>query len=620
MILQALTAYCDRLLADDKVQPEGYQEKEIPWVIELTLDGRFLSLRSTGGEDGRGRKFVVPAEVKKSVNIAANLFWDNPEYVFGWPRPGLTEKQAAKVPKRREAFIARLRQLPEAARADPGVSAIITFLEKEDFAALQSADGCEDLKRGNASVSFTLSGDRGLVCERPAVRAALSECACETDNTEQEGWCLVTGRRAQPTRLHPSIKGVRGAQTSGANLVSFNLNAFTSHGWSQGANAPVSQAAAHAYTAALNHLLARGNERHRLTEGDTTFVFWAAAPTPMPIVDQFAYLLGSYGTDQQESDGTPVRETFESVRRGLRPSLDDETPFYVLGLAPNAARLAVRFWHEGTVADMAHNILRHFDDLEVVGLGGESNVPKLWRLIAASARKGEPKNLQDNLRGQLFAGLMASILDGLPYPGTLLARTVARCRAECPTNRERDTFRLLLPIRAALIKAVLNRRFRAMEITVNLDLDRRDVDYRLGRLFALLENIQRRSQHPTRDDDRSGSSARRAPLNVTIRDRYFGAFMTAPRSVFPQLMHLKNAHLKKLHRSDDTRGLAIFFEHQIDEILSVVSPNPGLPASLSLEEQGRFILGYHHQRNAWRGRDAENAELDPGDFSEAETT
>jgi CRISPR-associated protein Csd1 len=617
MILQALAGYYERLLADHAVQPQGFQEKEIPWVVELAPNGRFLALRPTGGEDGRGRKFVVPAEVKKSVNIAANLLWDNPEYVFGWPRPGLTEKQAAKVPKRHEAFMARLQELPERVRADPGVSAVITFLETDDFTALRSADGCDELKRANANVSFRLAGDN-LVCERPAVRATLSEIACETDDAEGDGWCLITGRRAAPSRLHPSIKGVRGAQTSGANLVSFNLDASTSHGWSQGANAPVSQAATHAYTAALNHLLARGSERHRLIEGDTTFVFWAAAPTP--IVDQFAYLLGSYGTDQQESDGAPVRQTFDSVRQGLRPSLDDETPFYVLGLAPNAARLAVRFWHEGTVANMAHNVLRHFEDLEVVGLRGASNVPKLWRLIAAGARKGEPKNLQDNLRGQLFAGLMASILDGLPYPGTLLARTVARCRAECPINRERDTFRLLMPIRAALIKAVLNRRFPAREITVNLDLDKRDVDYRLGRLFALLENIQRRSQHPTRDDDRGGSLLRRAPLNVTIRDRYFGAFMTAPRSVFPQLMHLKNAHLKKLHRSDDTRGLAIFFEHQIDEILSVVSPHPGLPASLSLEEQGRFILGYHHQRNAWRGRDAENAELDPGDLSEAETT
>jgi CRISPR-associated protein Csd1 len=567
MILQALAGYYERLLADHAVQPQGFQEKEIPWVVELAPNGRFLALRPTGGEDGRGRKFVVPAEVKKSVNIAANLLWDNPEYVFGWPRLGLTGKQAAKVPKRHEAFMARLQELPETVRVDPGVSAVITFLETDDFAALQSADGCDELKRANANLSFRLVGDPDLVCERPAVRATLTEIACETDDAEGEGWCLITGRRADPTRLHPSIKGVRGAQTSGANLVSFNLDAFTSHGWSQGANAPVSQAAAHAYTAALNHLLARGNERHRLIEGDTTFVFWAATCTP--IEDQFAYLLGSYATDKQ-SDGTPVRETFQSVRRGLRPSLDDQTPFYVLGLAPNAARLAVRFWHEGTVAELAHNILRHFADLEVVGLGGESNVPGIWQLLGATARDGDARKLQDNLRGQLVVGLMASILDGLSYPATLLARTLARCRAE----------QSVWPVRAALIKAVLNRRSPSKEITVSLDPDEPNAGYRLGRLFAVLENIQRSAQ---------------GDINVTIRDRYFSAAMTAPRSAFAELMRLKNAHLKKVRRS--SAGFAVHFERLLDEILGTLPPAEGFAASLSLDDQGRFILGYHHQRN-----------------------
>src|SRR5271165_713235 len=568
MILQALASYYERLLADHAVRPQGFQEKEIPWVVELSPDGRFLGLIRTGGEDGRGRKFVVPAEVKKSVNIAANLLWDNPEYVFGWPRPGLTEKQAAKVPKRHEAFMARLHELPESVRSDPAISAVIQFLNNGDFAALQSADGCEELRRANANVSFRIVGDPALVCERPAVTAALSESACKPDDAEADGRCLVTGLRVAPVRLHPSIKGVRGAQTSGANLVSFNLDAFTSHGWSQGANAPVSQAAAHAYTAALNNMLARDNRRHRLIEGDTTFVFWAAANTL--IEDQFAHLLGSYAADQQESDGTPVRETLESVRRGLRPSLNDETPFYVLGLAPNAARLAVRYWHEGTVAELAHNILRHFDDLEVVGLGGESNVPSVWRLIGAVARDGDARKLQDNLRGQLVVGLMTSILDGLPYPATLLARTLARCRAE----------QSVWPIRAALIKAVLNRRSPAKEVAVSLDPNERNPGYRLGRLFAVVENIQRSAQ---------------GDINVTIRDRYFSAAMTAPRSAFAELMRLKNAHLKKVRRSN--AGLAAYFERLLDQILAELPAAQGFPASLSLDDQGRFILGYHHQRS-----------------------
>jgi CRISPR-associated protein Csd1 len=576
MILQALAAYYDRLFADGAVQPQGFQQREIPWVVELSPDGRFQRLIRTGGEDNRGRTFVVPAEVKKSVNIAANLLWGNPEYAFGWPRSGLTEKQAAKVPQRHRAFLARLRALPDSVRADVGVFAVITFLEANDFAPLRSSDGWAELSRGNGNVSFRLEGDPGLVCERPAVTGIVSKTAAEPAGTDSKGWCLMTGRRAGAARLHPTIKGVRGAQTSGANLVSFNRDAFTSHGWSQGANAPISEAAAHAYTSALNQLLARGNDRHRFVEGDTTFVFWAAEPTP--IEDQFAHLLGSSGADQQESDGTPVRDTFESVRRGLRPSLDDQTAFYVLGLAPNAARLAVRLWHEGTVGELAHNILRHFADLEIVGLGGESNVPSLWRLIGAAARDSDPRKLSDTLRGQLATGLMTAILDQLPYPATLFARTVNRCRAE----------QSVWPIRAALIKASLNRRSPEEEVTVSLDPDEPNAGYRLGRLFAILENIQRNAQ---------------GDINVTIRDRYFSAAMTAPRSAFAELMRLKNAHLKKVRRSSP--GLAVHFERALDQILDSLPPAAGFPASLSLDDQGRFILGYHQQRNFRGGRSAE---------------
>lgn len=613
MILQALAGYYERLLGDGAVQPQGFQKKEIPWVIELSHDGRFLRLIRTGGEDGRGRKFVVPAEVKKSVNIAANLLWDNPEYIFGWPRPGLTEKQTAKVPERHEAFMARLHALPETARADAGVSAVIKFLESGDFAALESAEGCDELRRGNPNLSFRLDGDDCLACERPAVTAVVSQTASEPDATESDGWCLITGRRAGLARLHPAIKGVRGAQTSGANLVSFNLDAFTSHGWSQGANAPISKAAAHAYTAALNHLLSRANDRHHFIEGNTTFVFWAAAPTR--IDDPFGYLLGSYAADEQESDGTEVRATFNSIKSGLRPSLNDQTPFYVLGLAPNAARLAVRLWHEGTVAELAQNILCHFEDLEIVGLSGESNLPGLWRLIGAAGREGDLKKLSDTLRGQLATGVMAAVLQRQPYPTTLLARAVARCRAEANRKPERDSFRLLLPIRAALIKASLKRRSSTKEVSVSLDPDEPDAAYRLGRLFWVLENIQQRA---VQSNERADTSRERIQLNVTIRDRYFGAFMTAPRSVFPQLMHLKNAHLKKVNRKNYRRARG--FEHQIDEILAPLRPREGLPAALSLEEQGRFILGYHHQRNSWRDRADGRVEAEPEDVSEPEIT
>ena len=254
MILQSLVAYYDRLMEEGNIQPPGLQEKEIHWAVEIDPDGAFVALTRTG-EGKRGRKAVIPAEIKKSVNIAANLLWDNPEYVLGAPRPDLNEKQAAKVPLRHAAFVERLRALPTGTKDDPGVAAVLKFLEKGDFAAAQATEAWTAMIEGGGNVSFRLIGDKGFVCERPAVREAAAALATTQDGSAaaDRPWCLVTGQRAVAARLHPSIKGVRDGQTSGVNIVSFNLGAFKSHGWEKGRNAPVSEAAANAYVAALNH-------------------------------------------------------------------------------------------------------------------------------------------------------------------------------------------------------------------------------------------------------------------------------------------------------------------------------------------------------------------------------
>lgn len=569
MILHSLNRYYERLLTEGRIQPPGLQEKEIPFVVELDAGGRFVALRRTG--DGkRGKRFTVPYEVKKAANIAANLLWDNPEYVLGIPRTTATEKQAAKVPARHAAFLKRLDDLPEAVKADPGVAAVLSFLEVGDFETLKAAEGFSDLIEAGANVSFKLADEGTLVCERPAVRAAVAAGAADTPEPGASTWCLVTGRRAAPALTHPSVKGVRGAQSSGANIVSFNRDAFKSHGWEQGENAPVGEGAAAAYVAALNHLLDRENRTHHLVEGDTTFVFWAAKKNVLET--KFAHLLGGFGEDQEaESDGTPVKSALDAVRTGLLQSLEnDDTPFYVLGLAPNAARLAVRFWHVGTVGEVAKKIRKHFDDLDVDGLSEMRHPPGLWALLGAASAGRDPKKLSDTLRGRLAADLTAAVLEETPYPATLLARTVARCRAE----------QGVVPIRAALVKASL-KRTTSKEVTVSLDPDNDNPGYLLGRLFAALEDVQRGAQ---------GGN-----INVTIRDRYFGAAVAAPLSVFVQLDKLKNAHLKKLKRINP--GHAVNAEKLIAAITDRMAGDRSFPASLKLEDQGFFILGYHHQRN-----------------------
>ncbi len=573
MILQRLVAFYDRLLGEGQIESPGFQKKEIPWIIEIDASGNFVALRQTG--DGRrGGQFVVPYEVQRTGdNIVSNLLWDNPEYILGTPRPDLKQKQTAKVPRRHAAFLERLRTLPTLVRDDAGVKAVLLFLERAEFDALKAADGWNQMTEGGKNVSFRLVGDEGLVCERPVVKSMVTATTDEVHAPHDLTACMVTGENAPIALTHNKIKGVRGAQTSGANLVSFNLDAFKSHGWEQGDNAPIGGRAAKAYVAALNRLLERSNDRHHLVEGEATFVFWAARQTAME--DKFAHLLGGLLDTPAQTDGTTVKQTFDSVRKGLKPDLADETPFYVLGLAPNASRLAIRFWHEGTVREMAERILRHFADLDVDGLWGRERAPSLWSMLGAAARNSDPKQLQKNLRAKLAAELMVAMLAGGPYPATLLARVVDRCRAEHSVS----------PMRAALIKATLNRRCRILrstdkEVTVSLDPENSNPGYRLGRLFAVLEDIQRGAQ---------------PGINTTIRDRYFGAAVSTPRAVFGELMKLKNSHLRKLRRSKP--GLGIHFERLIDHILAGMEADRGFPSHLSLDDQGRFILGYHHQRS-----------------------
>ncbi|CAA7622826.1 type I-C CRISPR-associated protein Cas8c/Csd1 [Magnetospirillum sp. UT-4] len=587
MILQRLHDYYQRLLADGLAQPTGFQDKEIHFVVTLDAEGRFIALRSTRDEKGRGKTFVVPAEVIKAAGIKANLLWDNAEYVFGLARPGLTEKQAAKVPERHAAFLARLKALPEDAKADAGLAAVLTYLSAGDWSAMATADSWDELRAGGANVSFRLEGDPGLVCGRPGLRGALmgAESAAEAS-----AWCLVTGQAAIPARLHPNIKNVPGASKP-VSLVAINTlenPAFGSHGWTQGYNAPVSVAAAHAYASALSFLLAREQDRHHHVEGDATYVFWATGPTPLE--ESFLSLITGGAFQDEESgeipDGQKVLDVFAAIRKALRKLDTDSTPFCILGLAPNAARLAVFFWHQGTVEAIARSIGRHFDDLDVDGLWDKGKAPGLWHLLSAAAKGGDVGTFSDQLRRALSKDLVAAILKETPYPATLLARTIHRCQAE----------QGVWPIRAAVIKASLNRntRLRAdnqREITVGLDDDNTNAGYLLGRLFALYEAVQRSSQGGTKS-------------NVTIRDRYFSAAMTAPRSVYPQLERLNAAHRRKFRGGFPRR-----FGDPLQRVFHLMDADRAYPATLSLEDQGRFVLGYHHQSHRlW-----ERAEADPQD-------
>jgi CRISPR-associated protein Csd1 len=362
--------------------------------------------------------------------------------------------------------------------------------------------------------------------------------------------------------LHSPIKGVRGAQTTGGNIVSFNLPAFTSQGKEQGLNAPVGSKAEHAYTTALNTLLARSS-RQKMLVGDATAVFWAEKPHRME--DLFADFFGEPPKGASNQDTEAIRALYSAPQAGAMPLLEDDTEFYVLGLSPNASRLAVRFWHAGTVGDVARRIRQHFEDISVVHRDFEPEHLSLFRLLVSTSTEGKADNITPNLAGDV----MKSILAGTPYPATLLSSCVRRIRAE----REVTYPRMAL-IKACLVRDTRFYKRNIKEVGMSLDTANSNIGYRLGRLFAVLEKIQEEAN---------------PGLNATIRDRFYGAASSTPVTGFFSPMKLKNHHLAKL----ENRGRAVNLDRLVGEIVDGVAD---FPPHLSLQDQGRFAVGYYHQR------------------------
>lgn len=580
MILQALYDYYLRRQADvdpaRRLPAFGLEQKEMGFILEVDESGQLhaiIDTRQMSGKKKIGTSFLVPKGVKKTSGIAANLLWDNAEYVLALPdakkmelarSKGGADEYLARLVEMQKAFRDRISTLPERAQSDVGLVGVLAFLDANPAEQVGRFAAHAEIAASNPVLTFRLVDDTALVCQRPGVAPHLVTDAPAGEATEEgdgvKAMCLITGDTLPVERLHTAIKGVWGAQTSGANIVSFNLDAFNSYGKSQGANAPVSQAAAFAYTTALNALLARDSDQ-RVQIGDASTVFWAQKPDALE--RELAALLG--GGDNPDAHTQQVKALFDSVHSGGFTGARGDNAFYVLGLAPNAARISVRFWHAAPLHVIAERIAVWFDDLSLVRGPNDPEFPSLFRLLTAVALQGKADNIPPSLGGDLIR----SIFTGAPYPTTWLNATVQRCRAE-----QQVTY-----MRAAAIKAYLNRSVttsdsQPREIQPMLDIESPSTAYRLGRLFATLEKIQEEAS---------------PGLNATIRERYYGAASSTPVAVFTTLMRLKNHHLAKMQ----SKGRAVNFEKLLAEIMSGVSD---FPVHMNLPDQGRFAIGYYHQR------------------------
>ena len=348
MILQALNEYYQRKarMPDSDLAPPGFEHKGIPFLVVLTTKGDFAGFDDT--REGEGKKkvaksFLMPQGIKRSSGVMANLLWDNPGYVFGIDSKGKPERAR----EQQQAFVEAIRSRFSESD-DSGIRAVLAFLERGDFAKVFEHPLWAEILETGANLTFRLEGDAYPVCEREAVAETLT--AADAEITGEKALCLVSGEADVIERLHTSVKGVWGAQAVGANIVSFNLDAFSSYGKSQGANAPVGKRAVFAYTTALNHLLAKSSKQ-RIQVGDASTVFWAATPGH-PMEELFPGFFGEPSKDNPDLGTGAVSTLLNAPKIGAGSFEDDGTRFFVLGLAPNAARIAVRFWHVKTVGEL----------------------------------------------------------------------------------------------------------------------------------------------------------------------------------------------------------------------------------------------------------------------------
>ena len=573
-ILHSLVRLHERLAADGAAPAFGFSRENISYAIVLTRDGEVVDvqdLRDPTDRTPRPSRRVVPRAVKRSGQPVPNFLWDKTAFALGVTRDAGTRGQA-RVAREHAAFKDFHRRMLTACE-DEGALAFLRFLDRWRAADFEGLRHAEDMLDTN--VVFRLDGAaREFLHEHPFVEDVWLDHVAEEEG--ENGLCLVTGERAAIARLHPSVKGVAGAQSSGASMVSFDKDAFKSFGKERGANAPVSKRAAFAYAASLNALLER-DSRRRIQIGDATTVFWAEAggdhACAAAAEDLFSLIVDP-PTDAEET--VKVADKLAAIAKGrplekVDPELDENTRFCVIGLAPNAARVSIRFWHRNTIGELARRIAEHWRDLHIEP-APSSPQPAAWRLLKETAAQGKSQNVPPTLGG----ALMRAILGGGRYPRSLLAAVIGRIRAD----------KNVTGLRAAMCKACLARdhrlSYKEEDVPVALNREEANPAYRLGRLFAVYESVQR---------------AALGKVNATIKDRYFSAASATPASVFPLLERNSTSHLASL-RKGDKGGLAHWFDGEIDDILAGMGTE--FPRSLRLEDQGRFAIGYHHQRQMRR--------------------
>ncbi len=562
MILKALYDYYNRC---GNLPMPGMEEKEIGFLLVISKQGKFLRFEDCRIDKNHARTYLVKKHVGRSSAAVANYLYDNSAYVFG-----VSDKSNGKEQLYFDTFKEKVESIFNEFPDNSDIHAVMAFYQQGREAIISEIEKAplwEDVKKSlskkYSTFSFRIEGDTKIVAEKKE----LLKLDCANNANVSQSICLVTGNHGVPVETTTATM-IPGSQAT-AKLVAFQVNSgYDSYGKKKCDNAPISEDAEFAYTTALNAMLQKGSH-NKFSVGNRTFIFWSSSKDEAAEqVEKGMFDLFSYNDEEQDDPNAKieqVRKVFRAIYTGnLKTSLDDR--FYILGLAPNSARIAVVYWSESPLRDFAENVLRHFDDMAVVDTRKDKKPYMGIRdILSAVTLNGKQSEATPNMP----EAIVQSIFQGTPYPYTLLSACIRRIRAE---SSDKGAVRIG---RVAIIKAYLNRiKDNNKKIEFMLDKSNTNQGYLCGRLFAVLDKIQ---------EDANGINS--------IRERYMNAASATPASVFATILNLSLHHLEKLSNG----GRKIYYEKLKQEIIDKI-PATGFPAHLDLQDQGRFFIGYYHQK------------------------
>lgn len=565
MILRALYDYYHRC---SDLPAYGMELKQMGFLIVITKEGRFLRFEDRRIDKNKAQLFLVKKSVGRSSAPIANYLYDNSQYVFGYSDKGDMESMR----KYFDTFKAKVQDIYDTAPADEDLKAVHAFYQQEprDIVEEMQKDSLwseivKSLNKKYSIFSFLIEGQTEIVASKKSITGL-----GEKEEGNGRSVCLVTGNWATNVETTTATM-IPGSQAT-AKLVSFQVKSgYDSYGKEKGNNAPISEEAEFAYTTALNHML-RADSHNKFSVGTRTYLFWASSDSEAAQASENSLfsLFGKSDDDDPNRRIELVKQTFMSIYNGKLVSKKDDR-FYILGLSPNSARIAVVYWAELPLCEFAHTISRHFEDMDIVDTRKEKKpYMGLHALLGAVTLGGKSSDATPNLPD----AVVKSIFQGLPYPASLYQSCIRRIRAE----------QSISITRVAIIKAYLNRlNDNNTKIQVMLDKENNNQGYLCGRLFAVLENLQ----YAANKQD-------------TIRASYMNAASSTPAAVFSTILKLSNSHYGKLAK--DKKGLAMYFDNQKEEIIAMLQD---FPETLDLQDQGRFFLGYYHQKNYKENKETE---------------